>query len=414
MTSAVEPAMPAEPDVAGIPARPAVPAEPDSAAPGKRRASRLVDIAEAAGVHVSTVSRVLNGDPALSIRPETYQRIIRTARAQGYRPNALARALKQRRTGAFALVLPLLRNPIWVRLQRGALQRARERGYVVMIMEEPADDPRPPADYRYLVDESRVDGLLLATALRVPEHRAGVPSIPHVYVNRRGPDRGNDVVMDEGHAMRLFVEHVAGLGHRHIALIDGPAEIDTVYRRASAVRRLCAARGISVAVRHAPATEDGGWEAGLRMLGRDPRPTACGVGTIHQLFGLLGALRTAGVAVPGQMSVVSFDEDELLAFLDVPVTSVDMPLAELGTAAVDALIARIEGDPAADVLIRDPMHLQVRGSAAEPPGWTPWRAVPVQRSPVQRSPVQRSPVQPAPGWPARQNSENPRRGGQDE
>src|SRR5271170_4249193 len=139
---------------------------------GERRASRLVDIAEAVGVHVSTVSRVLNGDPAQSIRPEIYERILSTARQQGYRPNALARALKRRRTGAFALVVPLLRNPIWTRLQRGALQRARERGYVVMFMEEPTDEPRPPDHYRYLVEESRVDGLLIATALRVPDHQS--------------------------------------------------------------------------------------------------------------------------------------------------------------------------------------------------------------------------------------------------
>jgi LacI family transcriptional regulator len=305
----------------------------------ERRAPRLVDIAQAAGVHVSTVSRVLNGDPALSIRPETY-----------------------------ALVVPLLRNPIWVRLQSGALQRARERGYVVMIMEEPTDDPRPPDDYRYLVEESRVDGLLLATALRVPDHQPGVQVIPHVYVNRRGPDGGHDVVMDEGGAMRLFVEHLAGLGHRSIALVDGPLEVDTVYRRVSATRRLCAARGISLTVRHAPATEDGGWAAAQRMLAREPRPTAVGVGSINQLFGLLSALRTAGADVPGEMSVVSFDEDECLAFLDVPITSVCMPLAELGTVAVDALIARIEGEPAADVLVREPMSLQVRASTAAAPG----------------------------------------------
>src|ERR1700680_4629914 len=104
-------------------------------APGVRpRVSRLVDIAEAVGVHVWTVSRGLNGDAAPSIRPEIYQRILSTARQQGYRPNAVARALKRRRTGALAFVIPLLRNPIWVRLQRGALQRAGERGEVVMIM----------------------------------------------------------------------------------------------------------------------------------------------------------------------------------------------------------------------------------------------------------------------------------------
>ena len=191
----------------------AAPPEP-AGPPARRRATRLIDIAAEAGVHVSTVSRVLNGDPALSIRPETYERVLGAARAQGYRPNALARALKQRRTGALALVVPLLRNPIWTRLQHGTLQRARERGYVVMIMEEPTEDPRPPGDYRYLVEESRVDGLLLATALRVPEHHALVKAIPHVYVNRRGPDPGNDVVMDEAGAMRRFVDYLAGLGHR--------------------------------------------------------------------------------------------------------------------------------------------------------------------------------------------------------
>src|SRR5580693_878812 len=181
-------------------AEPPAPPEP-AAPPARRRASRLIDIAAAAGVHVSTVSRVLNGDPALSIRPETYERVLGAARAQGYRPNALARALKQSRTGALAMVVPLLRNPIWTRLQRGALQQARERGYVVMIMEELTEEPRPPGDYRYLVEESRVDGLLLATALRVPEHHALVKAIPHVYVNRRGPDPGNDVVMDEAGAV---------------------------------------------------------------------------------------------------------------------------------------------------------------------------------------------------------------------
>jgi LacI family transcriptional regulator len=358
---------------------PAAPANEPRA--GRRRATRLVDIAEAAGVHVSTVSRVLNGDPALSIRPETYERILTTASEQGYRPNALARALKRRRTGAFALVVPLLRNPIWTRLQRGALQRARERGYVVMFMEEPDDEPRPPDHYRYLVEESRVDGLLIATALRVPEHESGITNIPHVYVNRRGPDRGNDVIMDEVAAVRLFIDHVADLGHRSITLIDGPQEVDTVFRRASAARRLCAARGINLSIRHADATEEGGWDAGLRMLRREPRPTACGVGSINQLFGLMGALRESKVSVPGEMSVVSFDEDECLAFLEVPVTSVCMPLAELGTAAVDALVARIEGEPATDVLIREPMALQLRGSVAAPPGLPARDVVPSPRHP---------------------------------
>jgi LacI family transcriptional regulator len=348
-------------------------AELPGASGGRRRASRLVDIAEAVGVHVSTVSRVLNGDPAQSIRPEIYEQILSTARQQGYRPNALARALKRRSSGAFAFVVPLLRNPIWARLQRGALQRARERGYVIMIMEEPTEDPKPPADYRYLVEESRVDGLLLATALRIPEHAGGVNAAPHVYINRRGPDRGNDVVMDEPGAVRLFLDYAGGLGHRSVALVDGGIRVDTVYRRVSAARRICAARGLSLTVRHTAPTEDGGWDATRQMLRRGLRPTVCGVGSLNQLFGVTAALREAGVDVPGEMSVVSFDDDECLAFLEVPVTSVSMPLAELGVAAVDALIARIDGAPAGDVMVREPMSLQQRNSVTHPPCLAPRR-----------------------------------------
>jgi LacI family transcriptional regulator len=335
---------------------------------GSRRAARLIDIASAAGVHVSTVSRVLNGDPGLSVRPETIERILTAARTQGYRPNALARALKQDKTSAFAFVVPLLRNPIWVRLQRGALQRASERGYVVMIMEEPEEqEPRLPGDYRYLVEESRVDGLLLATSLRLTGPDAAVKEVPHVYVNRRGPAPGNDVVMDEEGAVRLFIDHVASLGHRRGVLIDGPGDVDTVHRRVCATRRYGASRGLQVLIRHAPATEQGGWDTTTRMLRHGPLPTACGVGSINQLFGVLAALRSAGISVPADVSVVSFDEDECLTFLDVPVTSVCMPLAELGAAAVDGLIARVEGNPAADVLIGDPMFLVPRASVAPPP-----------------------------------------------
>jgi DNA-binding LacI/PurR family transcriptional regulator len=332
------------------------------------RVPRLIDIAEAVGVHTSTVSRVLNGDPAQSVRPEIYQQILAVARQQGYRPNALARALKQRRVGAFAFVIPLLRNPIWVRLQRGALQRAAERGFVVMIMEEPDDDAKPPDSYRYLVEESRADGLLIATSLRIGEHADGVSIAPHVYVNRRGPRRGNNVVMDEPGAVRMFLDHVAELGHRNVALIDGPADVDTVHRRVTAARRICAQRGLTVAVLHTAATEEGGWEAAQRMLNNRARqPTACAVGSLNQLFGVLAAFRQSSVAVPDSMSVVSFDEDECLAFLEVPVTSVAMPLAELGSAAVDALITRVEGGQERDLLVRAPMTLVRRNSVGPAP-----------------------------------------------
>jgi DNA-binding LacI/PurR family transcriptional regulator len=290
------------------------------------------------------------------------KRILAAARQQGYRPKRHGRALKISRTGAFTFVIPLLRNPIWARLQHGraaAGRRARLRG----DGHGGADRGPPSAGHVPVPDrgEARADGLLLATALRVPEHAAAV-EVPHVYVNRRGPDRGNNVVMDEAAAVEMFIAHVAGLGHRTVTIIDGPPEVDTVHRRTRAARRACAAQGLSLVVRNAPPTEEGGWDATIRMLRRGPVPTACAVGSLNQLFGVMGALRAAQISVPSQMSLVSFDEDECLAFLEVPVTSISMPLAALGSAAVDALITRVEGGPVGDVMITEPIELVSRAS----------------------------------------------------
>ena len=328
----------------------------------------MADIAASVGVHPSTVSRVLSGDTSLSIRQETRDRILSAVRKQGYRPNAMARALKQSRTGALAMVVPLLRNPIWSSIQRGALKAAAEGGHVVMFLDEPEDSARAPIDYQYLIEESRADGLLIATSERLPRGRQRELSVPHVYLNRRGPHPGNNVVMDEEGAMRLFVEHLAALGHQRVAVIDGFKNIDTAFRRAVAVRSLCAERGISAFSEHGVDTEIGGYEATVRLLSRRSHPTAIGVGNLSQLFGTLKALREAGLVVPRDISIISFDEDACLGFLEVPITSVSMPLMQLGAAAVTALVDRINGLKGVDVMVLDPLVLLERSSTGTPCG----------------------------------------------
>jgi LacI family transcriptional regulator len=326
----------------------------------------MADIAASVGVHPSTVSRVLSGDTSLSIRPDTRDRILRAVRKQGYRPNAMARGLKQSRTGALAMVLPLLRNPVWSSIQRGALQAAAEGGQVVMFLDEPEDRTRAPIEYQHLIEESRADGLVIATAERLSRGRPRELTVPHVYLNRRGPTPGNNVVMDEEGAMRLFVEHLANLGHRRIDVIDGFKNVDTAFRRATAVRALCRELGILARWEHAEDTEIGGYDATMRLLSRRELPTAIGIGNLSQMFGALKALREAGAHVPRDVSLISFDEDACLEFLDVSITSVSMPLQQLGAAAVLALMGRINGLPGTDVMISDPLVLVERSSTAPP------------------------------------------------
>ena len=326
---------------------------------------RLADVARAAGVHPSVVSRVLNDDPSLSVRPATAQRIRQEAERSGYRPNAVARALRGASTGALGMVVPLLRNPIWTAVQAGALQRAEELGFVVMITEERVEQGRPVGDFSYLVQQHRVDGLMFATSLRTHRVRDSRPDVPHVFINRRGVRPGNDVIMDEAGAVQLVVDHVAGLGHTRLMMLDGLKDIDTVWRRAAAARALAAERGLSLDVVHTVQDEQHGYAVAERIVASSRRPSVCLVGSITQLVGLLAGLRRGGVAVPAEVSVVCFDEDDLLAFLDVPVTSVAMPLAELGMAGVDALVSRIRSGGTGDLVVDSPMTLVGRDSVAD-------------------------------------------------
>ena len=119
-------------------------------------------------------------------------------------------------------------------------------------------------------------------------------------MNRRGPDRGNDVIMDEPGAVRMFLDYAAGLGHRRFALLDGPAEVDTVYRRVGAARRVCAARGSPwpSGTPRRPRTAAGTPPRGCCAAGR--APPLCGVGSLNQLFGVMAALRDAGVECPAR------------------------------------------------------------------------------------------------------------------
>lgn len=349
---------------------------PVPAAAASVRRTRLVDVAEATGLDVSTVSRVLNSDPRQSVRAETRDRVLTAARRLGYRPNALARALKQSRSGALGLVVPMVRNPIWSVVERGALDRAAERGFAVLVVSEPPDRPRPAAAYQPMVLESRVDGLVLATTLRPGSHpggdmagdNAGVVAVPHVYLNRRGPSPGHDVVMDEEGAVRLWLQEMRRQGRRDLVLLDGPVEVDTVYRRALAARLHDRAdRDVRVRVVHAPATEAGGCSAAARLFAGPRCPDGIGIGSLPQVVGLVAALRAAAICVPADLGLVSFDEDASLPYLGVPVTSVAMPLAALGAAGVDALLDQVAGRASRDVLVAGPLQL-VRHDVAPLPG----------------------------------------------
>ena len=329
------------------------------------RPARLNDVAQAAGVHVSTVSRVLNGNTDVSIRPETRERILEVAGRLRYRPNAIARSLKLATTGALGMLVPSLRNPVLSAIIRGAFERAWERDFVVVLAEDTSETAAQDA-YERLVEEGRIDGLLVTSA------RPGSPlldsflehHVPTVFVNRRHIGSGRNVSMREEEAGRLAAEHLLELGHRRLAHLAGPAELDTARRREKGFTTAAAAAGAEVDVAHAPFEERGGYEAMQTLLPAERRPTGVFVSNINQAVGALAGARAKGLSAPADLSVVTYDDDPVAEFLEPPLTVIRMPLFELGVRAVDALLAQLEGASPSDVVVETPPVLVRRRSTA--------------------------------------------------
>jgi LacI family transcriptional regulator len=328
--------------------------------------SRLQDVAQAAGVHPSTVSRILNGSGG-RVTDATRQRVIETASRLRYRPNALARGLKTATTGALGLLVPSLRNPVFTPFIRGAFHRAFERDFVVLLAEETGEGQAQSA-YERLVDEGRIEGLLLATArLHSPLlEQLTTRGIPHVFVNRRQPQSRRNISMTEEDAGRLAGRHLLSLGHRRVAHLAGPADLDTARRRTRGFNAELREAGVRPRVRHASYDEPAAFEAVQQLLSTVPPPTALFVSNFNQAIGALAGIRHLGLDVPGEISLIACDDDPLLEYLEVPLTAVRMPLWELGVAAVDALLDQIAGGRLRDVQVDAPPLLVVRGSTNVP------------------------------------------------
>ena len=329
-----------------------------------------MDVARLAGVHVSTVSRVLRDSPQLNIRPETRLRIKEAADRLGYRPNAVARALRLASTGAIGMLIPSLRNPVYAEIARGAFERAWERNFVVVLAEDRGGGDAEIA-YERLVQSGRIDGLLIAGAHQdsILPQRASETPVPFVFVNRRAPG-GHNVSMNEEDAGALAARHLLELGHRRLAHVAGPEDIDTARRRLRGFERATRRRDVTVRVLHAAFDERAGHARMVELLTTGERPTAVFTTDFNQAIGALAAARELGLAIPGDLSLLTYGEDPISDFLAPPLTGIRMPMHEMGTAAVDAILGRIAGRPPEDVTVGSPPEIVVRSSTGPPPART--------------------------------------------
>jgi LacI family transcriptional regulator len=328
---------------------------------------RLVDVAEACGVTVSIVSRVLNGDPTVSARPETRERIFEAARRLAYVPNGFARGLRRSRTMTIGAVLPNLAYAVNGEILRGAERRAASEGYVLLVADAMEFGPTSSA-YQRLLMEGRVDGLLIASATTAEGATAALSTLPLpvVHANRRGDDFGVSVSVDDELGIGLAVDRLVDQGHTRIGYVAGPSDADTARRRRAGFCARLEVRGLpltSSMIVETVFTEAGGFEATRRLLALRRPPTAVVAASFASAVGVVSAITTAGLRIPADMSVVGFHDAPVAAYLNPPLSTVRMPLAEMAEAAVETLVRLIDGKEVEDVVVRSPAPVLIdRGS----------------------------------------------------
>lgn len=332
----------------------------------------LSDVAARAGVSVSAVSRVLSDAPGARVSEDTRRRITEAAKELGYRPNFAARALKFSRTNVIGLIVPDLTNAIFTELMRGVEEEARRRGYMVLLARIEGMPDGQEAIPR-LIGEGRVDGMLVQVGDTMRPEDLKIlfdGSLPIVLVNSINPQRAGSVVLDDELGANLGTRHLIDLGHTRIALISGHPASDTATRRERGFRAAMADAGLDVP------------ESYVTRLGYEPRsgglalaalaalpepPTAVVVANINAAHGALLEARRLGLRVPGELSIVAMHDAWTAENAWPPLTTVRMPLYELGREAMSAIYDRISSGTIADVVVHDPKPFVVVRESTAPP-----------------------------------------------
>jgi LacI family transcriptional regulator len=323
----------------------------------------IKDVARAAGVSPSTVSRALSA-PDL-VQPETRKRVQQAASALGYHPNRAARGLITGRTGNIGLIVPDLTNPFFPGVVKGVQTRARESDFSVFLADSD-EDPMVEADLvRALIKQ--VDGIVLCSPRMCEEDlRSLAGETPMVMLNRR-VGRIPSVTVDNGDGIRQAVAHLTALGHRRVAFVAGPRASWSNRERTRALRAATVAAGVTlVEVGSVRPQFAGGVAAADLVLAA--RVTAVIAYNDLVALGLLNRFAARGVAVPGDISVIGFDDIVLSEMVSPSLTTLAQPKEQTGRVGVDLLLQLMEDPDRAAVARRElTSQLMVRHSTGPAP-----------------------------------------------
>ena len=328
------------------------------------------DVARTAGVAASTVSRCLSGQ--LKVSPATEAKVLAAVAELGYVPNAVGRNLARRRSGVIGFVVPEISNPYFGTIADYVVEAVERHGRQVLLCSH-RSQPVKQSSYIDLLGTGAIDGMLYLGSFRSNERLAVAISdgLPVVVVDEpiAGLPPVSTVVMDDYAGGYQAASYLVALGHRRIAFVSGPAELGSVQERFRGYRDALAKGGLGAdgQVRlSGQFTEQFGMSALPHLLAAPKPPTAALVASDYIALGVLSAAEAHGIRVPGDFSIVGFDDIRFAQYVRPRLTTIRSPVDRLAQIGVELLFERL-ADPRAPVQTQVlPVELVIRESATAP------------------------------------------------
>ncbi len=336
----------------------------------------LKELAARAGVHPSTVSRVVNNDPVLRVSAETRARIEALLEETDYRPDVVARSLRLRHTFVLAMIIPDITNPLFANIFMGIEEVAGERGYGVILANTGGSAERERAHLKSL-QARRVDGLILASvSLRDPSVRwLRERGIKHVLVNRYSSEQDPFVGADDFAGGTMATRHLIALGHRRIAHLAGSPGVSTAVERRRGYLQALEDAGIRPdrsLVIDSGYLEATGRQAMDRLLQLPEPPTAVFAVNDMAAMGAHAAILDRGLRIPEDVAIVGYNDVPLAARLAPPLTTLRVPVRDFGRISAEMLLEQIQSGRSVGRRVVLQPELVVRGSTVRVDGGTGW------------------------------------------
>lgn len=341
-----------------------------------RPRASIVEVAKGANVSVTTVSRVLSGS-SHPVSEKTRARVLESARVLNYSPSALAKAMVTRDTHIVGVIIGDATDPYFAAIIRGVEDVARQHGYLVIVCNS---DRVPAIELRYLntLNDYRVDGVIFAGGGLVDDdYVRDIRQALEIYYEReavcislgRHLFTSFAVVVDNVQIVVDAMEHLIGLGHRKIAYISGPGLLTTTQLRLRGYESAMLAHQLQIRPEYVLSGNynyESGVDAARAMAGLSSRPSAVMASNDLMAIGCLFGLKELGIRVPAEISVMGVDDVHMSQFVDPPLSTVAIPLIQLGAMGMECLIKLRNGKLTRDQAITLPHQVIVRKSTAPP------------------------------------------------